>query len=110
MTVHTSENISTNLVLPLANGPLSAESYRLFIHHEVQNEILDIYVPADKQQRQVCYRSQLPRLLVSLMGVGISATFSVSNLAACSLQDIDEILLEHDISDVWIGLRSHTSM
>lgn len=101
--IYTTNEIRTNLVLPLKAGTLRVESDRSFIHHEFTTDCLDIYVPADLKERRACYRSQLPELLKDLLGVGPVATFNISSIVTSDLEDLEDILIEQDIPPVeWI--------
>jgi hypothetical protein len=102
-TIHTTDTISTNLVLSVGADPISVPSDRAFIHHDTFNGKLKIYVPKDERKRRACYRSQLPDLLTSILGVGSNATFNVSSIITSTLRDLDEVLMEQDIPPVdWI--------
>jgi hypothetical protein len=102
-TVHTTEKISTNLVLSVGADTISVPSDRAFIHHDTRDTKLKIYVPKDERKRRACYRSQLPELLTSILGAGSHATFNVSSIVTSTLRDLDEVLIEQDIPPVdWI--------
>lgn len=95
--------MTTNLVLEMDDESLSVPSARPFIHHDVVDQQLEIYVPAEQQQLRACYRSQLPKFLATFMECDSSAKFSVSSIVASDLSDLDDILLEQDIPSVdWI--------
>lgn len=101
--IYTTDDITTHLKLSLPNKSISVESDRLAIHHDVCDEQIKVYVPADEQQRRSCYRSQLPKLLATILGVPLSATFDISNIVSCNLPDLENVLVEQDISSVdWI--------
>ncbi len=101
--VYTTNDISTYIVLSLDQNPLRVLSDRAFIHHELVDGQLKIYVPLDQQQRRACYRSQLPGLLTNIMGISTSATFNISSIISCALADLYDILLEQDVPTVsWI--------
>ncbi|KAH7070360.1 hypothetical protein BKA63DRAFT_605622 [Paraphoma chrysanthemicola] len=101
--IHTSDEISTNLVLALGSAPLVVPSNRSFIHHDVVEDTINIYVPYDQRTRRSCYRSQLPLLLASILGVSQAAVFSISCIIGSNPRDLDDVLLEQDIPEVeWI--------
>ncbi|UPX10550.1 uncharacterized protein EKO05_0001202 [Ascochyta rabiei] len=101
--VSTSSDISTNLVISLLSESISVRSDRSFINHKVLGEKITIYVPEDQRERRSCYRSQLPKLLASILGVGEAATFDISCVVSASPRDLEDILEEQDIPQVeWI--------
>lgn len=64
---------------------------------------LKFYVPKDEHQRESCYRSQLPKLLASIMSIALEATQAVFMILSQKVTTLDDILLEQDIPMVdWI--------
>jgi hypothetical protein len=103
ITIYTTTNISTNLVLALDKTTLSVQSDRSYIHSEFSERFYKIYVPANLRQQQECYRSQLPKLLTELMEVDSSATFDVSEIIRSSIHNLENVLVAQDITPVsWI--------
>jgi hypothetical protein len=103
ITIYTTTNISTNLVLTLDKTTLSIQSDRSYIHSDFRDRFPNIYVPANLRQQHECYRSQLPKLLIELMGVDSSATFDVSEILRSSIRDLEDVLVAQDITPVsWI--------
>jgi hypothetical protein len=101
--VYTSDEITTNLVLPLVAGSVSVQSDRAFVHHDTSGGRIKIYVPSDDRQRRACYRSQLPQLLTTILGVSANAAFNLSSIVTSTLQDLEDVLVEQDIPPVqWI--------
>ncbi|KAJ4360929.1 uncharacterized protein N0V89_001498 [Didymosphaeria variabile] len=101
--IYITDCISTDLVLELKNGPIKVRSDRLAVHHEFCSGQLNFYVPKDERQRKSCYRSQLPKLLASIMGVDLNATQAILQILSCNLLELDDILSEQDITTVdWI--------
>jgi hypothetical protein len=101
--IYTTDEITTNLVLALPNRSITVQSDRPAIHHNISDGKIKIYVPADQQARRGCYRSQLPKLLASILGVTSHATFDIASIISCALVDLDTVLVEQDISSVgWI--------
>ncbi|KAH6212673.1 hypothetical protein HBI42_148920 [Parastagonospora nodorum] len=101
--IYTTDDITTNLVLSLPSRFISVESDRLAINHDLFDGQIEIYVPADEQQRRSCYRSQLPKVLATILKVPLIATFDISSIVSCSLLDLENVLIEQDISSVeWI--------
>jgi hypothetical protein len=103
--VFTTSQITTSLVYSRASGPLSILSDRSFIHHSVTDGKLMIYVPADASQRKVCYRSQLPKLLATILNADdASGVLNVSKILSTDLREMDDIMVEQDIKHVgWIA-------
>ena len=102
--IHATDTITTDLVLQLKDGPLKVHSDRSLIHHSALNGQLKIYVPEDLRDRRVCRRSHLPPLLASITGSGLAAMYDIFHIVSCSIDELDEVLLEHDITDVsWIA-------
>ncbi|KAF1938515.1 hypothetical protein EJ02DRAFT_457780 [Clathrospora elynae] len=96
-------NLTTHLVLEREDDELRVESDRPTIHHETDEGCLEIYVPVDRQQRRMCYRSQLPKLLANIVGVGSIAYHDMSVIVSSDLKGLDDILVEQDIPYVsWI--------
>ncbi|KAH6642718.1 hypothetical protein C7974DRAFT_469017 [Boeremia exigua] len=103
LVVSTYSYISTNLVISILSESISVPSERSFIHHKVLDEKITIYVPNDQRERRSCYRSQLPKLLASILGVSGAATFDISGIVSASQRDLDDVLEEQDIPEVeWI--------
>lgn len=103
MNIYTTDTVTTHIVLQLKTGPLKVQSDRSFLHHEVIDGQLRIYIPEDRQQRRACYRTHLPRLLASITGTSPTAIHDISTILSSTLGDLDDILIEQDISDVsWI--------
>lgn len=60
-------------------------------------------MPDDQLERRSCYRSQLPKLLASILGIGEAATFDISCIVSANLRDLDDVLEEQDVPEVeWI--------
>jgi hypothetical protein len=103
LNIYTTDTITTDLVLDLKDGPLIVPSDRPLIHHVIADETLKIYVPQDIQGRRACRRSHLPRLLANIIGSGPAAVYDVSSILSCGIDELDDILVERDITDVsWI--------
>ena len=102
--IHTTDTITTDLVIRLKDGTFKARSDRALIHYVVLDTRLRIYVPQDSQDRRACYRSHLPQLLASITGTGLAAMYDISNTVSCSMDELNDVLLELDITDVsWIA-------
>jgi hypothetical protein len=101
--IHTTDDISTDLVITLGTNSVSVKSDRAFIHHNTSDGTVKIYVPKDERQRRACYRSQLPELLTNILGVSSIATFNISSIVTSTLGDLEDVLIEQDIPPVeWI--------
>ncbi|KAF2875580.1 hypothetical protein BDV95DRAFT_278391 [Massariosphaeria phaeospora] len=101
--VYTTNDISTQLVLQLNNESLRVHSDRAYLHHEILEGQLRIYVPEDPRQRKACYRSQLPKLLASILSVSSEAIHAIALILSNPERDIDDVMLEQDIANVdWI--------
>ncbi|KAF2654846.1 hypothetical protein K491DRAFT_599984 [Lophiostoma macrostomum CBS 122681] len=101
--VHTTDSITTHLVLHLTTVPLKVPSDRPSLHHEVIDGRLKIYVPEDENQRRASHRTKLPKLLASISGTDVAALHDISLILSSSLRDLDSMLSEQDISEVlWI--------
>jgi hypothetical protein len=97
--------LATHLVIDEKDPKLhfKVRSDRSYIHHEIEEGSLDIYVPKSPKQCQTCYRSQLPKLLAEIMYIDSSACHDISVIIGSDLRVLDDILVEHDISSVsWI--------
>lgn len=101
--IRTTDEITTNLVLKMRTDTIRVPSDRTTIHYDASESDINIYIPYDPHRRQICYRSQLPELLTSILGVGQAATFDVATIITSSMEEIDDILIAHDIPHVgWI--------
>jgi hypothetical protein len=101
--IYTTDTITTDLVLDLKDGPLIVPSDRPLIHHVITDGTLNIYVPQDILGRRSCRRSHLPRLLANIIGCSPAAVYDVSSILSCGIDELDDILVERDITDVsWI--------
>lgn len=66
---------------------------------------MTIYVPQHPQQRRICYRSRLPRIIASIIGCDLAAVDDISNLLGCRLEELDDVLSERDVTAVtWITM------
>lgn len=82
---------------------LRVPSDRAFLHYDLAEGYLKLYVPEGRKQRQACYRSQLPTLLADIMTVDQSARHDISIIIDSSLKALEGILIELDITSVsWI--------
>ena len=101
--VYTTDDMTTNLVLTLSSGPIRVQSERIAIHSEISEGMIKIYVPNKTEQRQICYRSQLPNLLRNILSIDPSATFDISIIISSSIEELEDVLVQHDIPPVaWI--------
>lgn len=101
--IYTTDDMATTLVLALGSRSLRVLSERIAIHSEISEGMCKIYVPNEIQQRRICYRSQLPNLLTDILGIGRSATFDISNIISTSIEELEDMLVHHDIPPVvWI--------
>jgi hypothetical protein len=106
--IHTTDTITTDLVLQLNDGPLKVQSDRPLIYHTDLDGQLKIYVPEDLRDRRACRRSHLPQLLASITGSGLAAINDISIILSCNLDELDEVLQERDITNVsWIAKPIH---
>jgi hypothetical protein len=100
------EDFSTDLVLDLnfRDKQLIVEkSKRAFrIHHEFEDGQLKIFLPSHDSARKRTWRSHLPVLLSKLMDAP-GADHLVSQILSTNLCDLDDLLEELDIAEVyWI--------
>ncbi|KAF2020387.1 hypothetical protein BU24DRAFT_487023 [Aaosphaeria arxii CBS 175.79] len=101
--IYSATKISTYLVVQRANEPLKVESDRSEIHHDLIDGKLRVFIPEDRQRRRACYRTQLPKLLATLTGIGSAAIHDISIILGCEVCDLATILIEQDIYDVsWL--------
>lgn len=93
----------TTLVLQLQDRTLEVQSDRTCLHHAVSNDELRIYMPEDPKKQRICRRSQLPGVLATISGCNQAAIADISAILSCHIDDLDDIMLERDITDVpWI--------
>jgi hypothetical protein len=98
-------DLATHLVIDEKDLKLhfKVRSDRSYIHHEIEEGYLYIYVPKSPKQSQTCYRSQLTKLLAEIMYIDPSACHDISVIIGSDLKVLDDVLVEHDISNVsWI--------
>ena len=93
----------TTLVLQLQDRTLEVQSDRIGLHHAVFNDELRVYIPDNLRQQRACRRSQLPGMLAMITGCNPAAKDDISAIISCLIEDLDDIMLERDITDVpWI--------
>jgi hypothetical protein len=101
--IYFTANMSTNLVLKLGTTPITVQSDRPALHHELSESQLVLYVPSSQRQRESCYRSQVPVLLAHLLGVSPTAKHDIHLILNQPPEDLDILLSELDIPHVdWI--------
>jgi hypothetical protein len=102
--LYTTDNISTNLVLNLKRRQITVKSDRVYLHFEILDGQLKLYVPNDHVQQKTCYRSQLPNLLSKILGISSEGgAFPISLILSNDVETLDDVMQEQDISPVpWI--------
>ena len=104
MKLYTTDSISTSLVLNLKHRRVTVNSDRVYLHSEILDGQLKLYVPNDHVQQQTCYRSQLPKLLAEILGISSEGgAFPISLILSNKIETLDALMQEQDISPVpWI--------
>jgi hypothetical protein len=76
----------------------------VYLHFEILNGQLKLYVPNDRIQQKACYRSQLPTLFREILGISSpAADFPISLILSNDIEVLDDLMQESDISPVpWI--------
>jgi hypothetical protein len=76
----------------------------VYLHSEILDGQLKLYVPNDHVQQKTCYRSQLPNLLGKILGISSEgAAFPISLILSNDIEMLDDVMQEQDISPVpWI--------
>ena len=76
----------------------------MYLHCEILDGQLKLYVPTDHAQQKACYRSQLPNLWGKILGIGYEGgTFPISLILSNDIEVLDDVMQEQDISPVpWI--------
>jgi hypothetical protein len=76
----------------------------VYLHFEILDGQLKLYVPNDHVQQKTCYRSQLPNLLSKILGISSEGgAFPISLMLSNDVETLDEVMQEQDISPVpWI--------
>ena len=101
--VYATDELMTTLVLQLQGHTLEVQSDRPGLHHAVFNDELRVYIPDNPRQQRACRRSQLPGMLAIITGCNPAAKDDISAILSCPIEDLDDIMLERDITDVpWI--------
>ncbi|CAG5182746.1 uncharacterized protein ALTATR162_LOCUS10314 [Alternaria atra] len=98
-------DLATHLVIDKRDLDFQSKvrSDRSFIHHEITEGSLKLYVPEHHKQRSTCYRSQLPKLLAEIMEIDSTACHDISVIIESDLRALEDVLVEHDITIVsWI--------
>jgi hypothetical protein len=73
------------------------------MYHQLLDGQLIIWVPSVQQQRRMCYRLQLPKLLATILNIDQSAVFDISEIIKSNPRELDDVLVEQDIPAVsWI--------
>ena len=76
----------------------------MYLHSEILEGQLKLYVPNDPVEQKRCYRSQLPTLLCKILGISSEGgAFPISLILSSDIETLDDVLQEQDISPVpWI--------
>ena len=76
----------------------------MYLHSEILDGQLKLYVPNDHVQQKTCYRSQLPKLLGKILGINSEGgAFPISLILSNDIDMLDDVMQEQDISPVpWI--------
>jgi hypothetical protein len=76
----------------------------VYLHSEILDGQLKLYVPNDHAQQKACYRSQLPSLLGKILGISCEGgAFPISLILSNDIEMLDDVMQEQDISPVpWI--------
>lgn len=76
----------------------------MYLHFEILDGQLKLYVPNDPHEQKRCYRSQLPTLLCKLLGISsLGADHPISLILGNDVDALDDIMQEQDISQAsWI--------
>jgi hypothetical protein len=76
----------------------------VYLHSEILEGQLKLYVPNHPVEQKRCYRSQLPTLLCKILGISsLEAAFPISLILSSDIETLDDVLQEQDISSVpWI--------
>jgi hypothetical protein len=76
----------------------------VYLHFEILDGQLKLYVPNDRVQQKTCYRSQLPNLLSKILGISSEGgAFPISLILSNNVETLDDVMQEQDISPVpWI--------
>jgi hypothetical protein len=77
----------------------------VYLHFEILDGQLKLYVPNDHVQQKTCYRSQLPNLLSKILGISSEGgAFPISLILSNDVETLDDVMQEQDISPVpWIA-------
>lgn len=101
--IHTTDLIATDLVLQINDKTHKAQSDRLSLLHAIVNGQLRIFFPEDPTRLRISCRSQLPRLVATITASEVAAIDDISNIISCSIDELEDVLTERDITDVsWI--------
>ena len=94
----------TSLVVNLKHRQVTVNSDRVYLHSEILDGQLKLYVPNDHVQQKTCYRSQLPNQLRKILGIrSEGAAFPISLILSNDIEILDDVMQEQDISPVpWI--------
>jgi hypothetical protein len=97
-----SDGISTQHTLCYPSGdrvgPISQNNGHVFIND--QNENWQIFVPQDRDAREICYRKKLPSALADWLKIDPSTSESIGHVLNSSFSVIDELLEEEGIGKV----------
>lgn len=101
-TVLTTEGISTQYTIQHENGdvigPISQNTGH--VHIQEQDGSWQIFVPRNRDAREVCYMRELPHALTKRFQITQSASENISHILNSSIAVIDELLEQGGIGEV----------
>jgi hypothetical protein len=102
--VLTSAEIWTKLIIRQGTTDVEVESDRTLLKIEQDEQELNIYVPVDPVQQQLCYRTQMPAQLMKLLGINVTgAEKQIYRILTEPASQLDRIMVEEDIPTVlWL--------
>lgn len=99
--VYESEGFQKTLKLSQGGLTATAESSRGVLHVEVDDGTLQLFVPRNSRERNICYASQLPKALVRYLGITDPTATGIFHVVISSSTDIiDDVLDENGIIQV----------
>ena len=79
-------------------GPITQNTGH--VHIQEQDGVWQIFVPENRDTREVCYMRELPHALAKLLKIALSARENISHVLNSSIMVIDELLEQGGIGQV----------
>lgn len=94
--IYESEGFQRTLVLHYGDIEVNAQSGNGLVHIEVQNNVLRVFIPRDHLDQKRCYRTELPKVLSSHLGIRDEKALQIFRTIFTTSEEILESVLNDD--------------